>query len=358
MGWHVLSSTYFDFGRFERESKADTLPHHLLPKIAERLNAKITQPSVDDVRTVDRMLSRIYARPEHWALARKMCRQLKPGDAVYTAGSDAGVPLALLCALRRKKVSFAINFADPSRSRTKAVGWLLAFTSIKLIAFVTTDYQAKLLNKSFGRRLYAVHVVEGQTDCNFFRPLEDKPTNTPPLIASCGVERRDYRTMATALADSDIEAMVCFASPNQTSKTKFTLPEVTPDNFTFELLEFIELRTLYQKADVVVLPLLKNRYSAGLTTLFEAIACGAPIVVSESPGIIQRLIDEGVVLGVPPGDHGAMRAAVDKILADPVAAAKRAEAAREVVLDRYSATTFVNLLDGILTDFTAAMVES
>jgi hypothetical protein len=53
-----------------------------------------------------------------------------------------------------------------------------------------------------------------------------------------------------------------------------------------------------------------------------------------------------------------MRAAVDKILADPVAAAKRAEAAREVVLDRYSATTFVNLLDGILTDFTAAMVES
>ena len=358
MGWHVLSSTYFDFDRFERESRADTLPHHLLPKIADRLNAEISQPSTDDVQLVDRMLSRIYARPEHWALARRMLPLLRNGDAVYTSGSDAGVPLALLCALRRKKVSFAINFADPSRSRTKLVGWLLAMSSIKLIAFVTTSYQATLLNRSFGRRLHGVHVVEGQTDCNFFRPLDTRPANQPPLVASCGVERRDYATMADALADADLKAMVCFASPNQTSKTKFTLPETTPDNFTFELLEFIDLRTLYQEADLLVLPLLQNRYSAGLTTLFEAIACGAPVVVSESPGIIQRLIDEGVVIGVPQGDAKAMRAAVDKILADPVAARKQAEAARQVVLDRYSATTFVNLLDGILSDFTAALAHT
>lgn len=351
MGWHVLSSTYFDFERFERESKADTLPHHLLPKIAERLGAEIHQPRPDSGGIIDRLLSKIYSRPEHWSLARRMLGIVKDGDAVYTSGCDTGVPLALLCLLRRRKVSFAINFADPARTRPKVLGWILALSSIKVIAFVTTDYQAGLLNQSFGRRLHGVHVIEGQTDCQFFRPPTERPRNTPPLVASCGVERRDYRTMATALKDSDLKAIVCFASPNQTAKTKHTLPHQTPANFEFEPLEFLELRNLYQRADLLVLPLLENRYSAGLTTLFEAIACGAPVVVSESPGIIQRLIDEGVVLGVRPGDHQAMRLAVEETLADPEAATSRAAAAREVILARYSAETFLDLLDGILIEF-------
>ncbi len=352
MGWHVLSSTYFDFERFERESKADTLPHHLLPKIADRLDAEIHQPRAGSEGIVDRLLAKIYGRPEHWSLARRMLGVVGDGDAVYTAGCDTGVPLALLCALRRRKVSFAINFADPARTRSKVLGWLLAMSSIRMIAFVTTEYQAGLLNRSFGRKLDGVHVVEGQTDCNFFRPPPERPKNAPPLVASCGVERRDYRTMAEALEDLPIEAIVCFASPNQTSKTKHTLPARTPDNFTFEPLEFLELRDLYQRADLLVLPLLENRYSAGLTTLFEAIACGAPVVVSESPGIIQRLIDEGCVIGVPPGDHDRMRDAVKEMLDDPAAATARAASARQVILDRYSAESFLDLLDGILIDFT------
>lgn len=352
MAWYVLSSTCFDFERFARESEADRLPHHLLPRIAERLGAQIHQPEpiIGTPPLLDRVGALLYGGPEHWALARKVYPLLADGDSVYTAGCDAGIPLALLCAIRRRPVSFAIAFADPSRLRPKVFGWIMALLSLPLTALVTTEHQAQQVRRSFGRRIRAVHVIEGQTDCRFFRPAAEPVDNTPPLIAGCGVERRDYRTMAEALSDVNVQVKVCFASPNQTAKTRFTMPDPVPDNFEFRHLEFPELRALYQQADLVVLPLIENRYSAGLTTLFEAIACGTPVVVTESPGIIQSLIDEGLVLGVSPGDASAMRLAVEKSLTDPDAALTRAAAARTAIMERYSASSFLDLLERILTE--------
>jgi glycosyltransferase involved in cell wall biosynthesis len=154
--------------------------------------------------------------------------------------------------------------------------------------------------------------------------------------------------MSKALADEEVEALVCFASPNHTSKTRYTMPDDVPANFEFGLLEFADLRDLYQRADLVMLPLLYNRYSAGLSTLFEAIACGAPVVVTETPGIIAELVAEDLVVGVPAGDERAVRSAVAEVLANPDAAAERAVRARKVVLDRYSATSFLDLIEGLL----------
>ncbi|MGI9597676.1 MAG: glycosyltransferase [Acidimicrobiales bacterium] len=349
MAWHVLSSTYFDFERFDRESKADTLPHHLLPKIADRLGAEIHQPEQAMGSLLDRIGSVLYSEPEHWAQARRVYPLLEDGDSVYTAGCDAGIPLALICAVRRRPVSFAIAFADPTRLRPKLVGWLLVLLSLKLTVIVTTDHQERLVKRSFGRHVHSVRATEGQTDCKFFRPGDERRENDPPLVASCGVEQRDYRTMATALADVDVEAKVCFVSPNRTTKTRYTLPDPVPANFEFRHFEFLELRELYQQADIVVVPLIENRYSAGLTTLFEAIACGTPIVVTESPGIVQGLIEEGLILGVPPGDEVAMKAAVEGILADRPVATRRAEAARAAIMERYSAGSYLDLLESILT---------
>ena len=353
MGWHVLSSTYFDFDRFARESRADTLPHHLLPSIAERLGATIHQPPPAADYTPDRwerLGGRLYGGPQHWAQARRVLAQLADGDAVYSVGCDAGVPLALLCAVHRRRVSFAIAFADVARVRSAFFGWLLALLRVRLRAFVTTDHQARLVERSFGRLIDGVHVIEGQTDCRFFRPPEARPVNDPPLVASCGVERRDYQTLASGLDGLDVGAEVCFASPNRTARTRYTMPEPVPANMDFRHFEFPDLRSLYQRADVVVLPLLENRYSAGLTSLFEAIACGAPVVVTESPGIIQGLIDGGHVLGVPAGQPDALRRAVQAVLDDPAAAAARADGARAVVVERYSAASFLDRLESVLLD--------
>lgn len=350
MAWHVLSSTNFDLQRFARESEADSLPEHLLPQVVERLGATLHMPGEPTNKLIDRIGSLFYASSAHWALAREVYPQLVDGDSVYSSGCDAGVPLAMLCALRRRKVSFAIAFADPSRVRSKVFGWLAVLLSLRLTAIVTTTHQVEHAKRSFGKRIEGVYALEGQTDCRFFRPAERRNENRPPLIGSCGVERRDYQTMSDALAGLDVEVKVCFDSPNRTSKTRFTLPDPTPSNIEFRHFEFLELRTLYQQADLIVLPLLENRYSAGLTALFEAMACGTPVIVTRSPGTIDSLIDEGVIIGVPAGDRLALQSAVEEALADPDGSAARATAARNKILSTYSAAQFLDRLEGILAE--------
>lgn len=350
MAWHVLSSTYFDFARFERESAADRLPGHLLPRIAERLDATIHQPG-DGAREpsrLDRLSSHLYGQPMHWELARRTLGQLRAGDAVYAAGCDSGVPLALACALRRRRVDFAIAFIDVRRRRSRLLGWLLVLLRLRLLILVPTEEQAVEARRSFGRRAVGVDTLDGQTDTRFFRPNGQPRWNEPPLVGSSGVEQRDYATLGAALESADVRVEVSFVSPNRTDKTRFTLPDPEPANMEFRQLDFVELRSLYQTADVVVLPLRPNRYSAGLTALFEAIACEVPIVVTHSTGIVDELIDEGLVLGVEAGDPGAIRSAVDRVLDDPLEAAARAAKARQVLLDRYSAGAFLARLDEML----------
>lgn len=348
----MLSSTYFDFDQFERDSRADRSPNHVLPLMARRLGATVHQPAPDAVATRrHRVGSALYGQPMHWELANRVVGRLAAGDAVYAAGCDSGVPLALLCALRRKRVSFAISFIDVTRRRSKLVGWLLVLLRVRLLLIVPTELQAEKARRGFGRRAVGIETIDGQTDTSFFRPPEQRRSVVPPLVAGSGVEQRDYATMGGALGDADVQVQVCFASPNKTDKTRFSMPDPVPANMTFRWMDFSELRTLYQQADVMVLALRPNRYSAGLTSLFEAIACGAPIVVTESPGIIDELIADGLVSGIPAEDPTALRKAVDDILGDPAGARARARRAREVLLERYSAAAFLDRLDGLLRRF-------
>ncbi len=354
MAWHVVASSYFDFDRIARESAADRLPVHLLPHLAERLGARLHQPETGPPPSmVDRVAARLYGQPKHWELARRVLPELRPGDAVYAAGCDGGLPLALLCAARRRQVAFAMTFTNLDRRRARAIGWLLVLVGVRLLVSVATERQADQVRRAFGRRTIGIHVNSAQTDTWFFRPPEARPANDPPLVAGSGVEQRDYRSLAEALGPADVAIDICYASPNQTARTPHSRPDVVPDNMELRHMEFHELRDLYQRADVVVVPLCDNRFSAGLTALLEAIACEAPVVATSSPGVIDDLESEGLIVGVPMGDVEAIRAAVDGVIARPEQARSRAVKARRVLLERYSATSYLAGLERTLHELVA-----
>lgn len=357
MAWHVLSSTYFDFERFEKDASDDRSPRHVLPRVAERLGAEVHQPmtTTDGVGRLDRLGSLLYGRATHWEQARQLLPRLASGDAIYAAGDDCGVPVALLCAVRRRRVDFAISFIDVTRLRTRLIGWLLMVLRVRVLLIVPTEQQVDEAGRTFGRRAVGIETIDGLTDTEFFRPPVSRRANRPPLVAGCGVEQRDYATMGEALGDLDVSVEVCFASPNQSDKTRFTMPDPVPANMAFDHMAFAELRELYQRADVMVLTLRENRYSAGLTSLFEAIACEVPVVVSESAGIIDALIGEGLVVGVPVDRPAEVRKAVEAILADPDGSAARAARARQVLLERYSSTAFLDRLDTMLKRFVSGV---
>ncbi len=349
--WHILATSPVDFEKFRSESAADRMPRHLLLVMAEKLGAELSVPNPEHVTTRDRLLARIYGRPHHWEMARRVFPKLNDGDGVFTTGCDSGVPLALMCILRRRKVSFAISFIDPSRTRTRFMGWILATMLKKLLVLVTLDEQAEGVRRSFGRRASGVSTLHYTTDCDFFRPAADpsaKSERERALVAGCGTEQRDYYTLGEALAPMDLDGKVCFVSPNFSSKTRYTMPNPVPANMEFRHFEFDELRTLYQTADVMVVPVLENRSSAGLTAMFEAIACECPVIITETPGIINDLIDADLVIGVRVESVSDLRQAIKVALTETTEANERARRARRHLVKHYSTTEFLSHLELLL----------
>jgi glycosyltransferase involved in cell wall biosynthesis len=88
------------------------------------------------------------------------------------------------------------------------------------------------------------------------------------------------------------------------------------------------LEQLYARATVVACP--SHREGFGLACA-EAMAHGRPVVASSVGGLRDLVVDEETGLLVPPGDVGALRAALERVLADPALRRRLGTAARERV---------------------------
>ncbi|GAA1848181.1 glycosyltransferase family 4 protein [Pseudonocardia alni subsp. carboxydivorans] len=86
-----------------------------------------------------------------------------------------------------------------------------------------------------------------------------------------------------------------------------------------------ELTALLRGADAVVLP---SRYEPFGIVALEAAAVGATLVASTAGGLGELVHDGETGLGFAPGDVPGIADAVDRALADPAAARRRARAAR------------------------------
>lgn len=71
-------------------------------------------------------------------------------------------------------------------------------------------------------------------------------------------------------------------------------------------------------------------------SLLQAMATGVPVVAAATGGIPEVIADGQTGRLVPPGDPAALAAALAEVLRDPGAAARRAEAARAFVAERFS----------------------
>jgi glycosyltransferase involved in cell wall biosynthesis len=96
-----------------------------------------------------------------------------------------------------------------------------------------------------------------------------------------------------------------------------------------------ELGGWYERAAVVAAPSLREGYGVAAR---EAMAWGRPVVASAVGGLLDAVEDEVTGLRVPPGDVGALRSALERLLGDAalrarLGAAARAKAQREFSFD-------------------------
>jgi glycosyltransferase involved in cell wall biosynthesis len=94
-----------------------------------------------------------------------------------------------------------------------------------------------------------------------------------------------------------------------------------------------ELERLYERAAVVACP--SHREGFGVVCA-EAMAHGRPVVASAVGGLLDLVVDGETGLLVPPGDVGALRAALERLLGDAELRRRMGDAARARIRERFA----------------------
>lgn len=348
--YHIVLSRPFDLDQFDRDASEGKCPRHAMSVLRSALGARVHQPTGRRVKVLDRLAARLFpSTPEQIAMGRALAKQFTEQDVVFAAGEDVGYPLALALRGARRKPRLLVEVHNP-RSLRSRLGLKLFSVHKAVDMFVATTPDKVDFVRDYTRlpsaRFHAMHEV---TDTEFFTPGPSSPTKTRPVVGACGLEQRDYVTLAEATKDMDVDVKICAVSPNATSR-RADFPEVPPANMKAEHYDWPDLVQLYRDSDVVAVPLRPNTFQAGQTAIMEAMACARPVVTTEAAGMVADFDRDSLIRTVPERDPKALRHVLESLLERSDEAAAFAARARQRILEGFNTDRYVKHLAELLRD--------
>jgi glycosyltransferase involved in cell wall biosynthesis len=270
----------------------------------------------------------------------------KEARAVFTTGEDIAFRLLPLLRLSGWKGElFSVIHASHSPK------WQLAarLLGTRRVGgwFTVSRQQRDVLTGKAGLPASKVHFLYDSVDATFFDPA--KAAGVPPgdYAFACGLENRDYATLAAAArfygGRIKVQASGYFPQENATDTG-------LPDNLAINRtrMAWTDLRVQYAAAQFVVVPLNAVPYAAGVTGLLEGMAMGKAVVVTDSPGLADYTGLDSLIR-VPAGDAARLADTMESLARDPAACAEMGRANRAWILshatiEQYAETIAARML--------------
>ena len=273
-------------------------------------------------------------------------RTLRSYDAILSDGEHVGIPLALsMLTLGISRPHLVIGHRLSTSSKVPLLRDLRAHRAMSRI-LVHSPRQLEVAMNDLRIPAHKVAFVPYHADADFWRPL-GLPEEA--LIVAAGREHRDYATLAAATAGLPAGVFVAAGSLHSPRAVNRE-PATWPSNWTHRFARYMELRDLYARASVVVVPVVATDFQAGVTTVLEAMAMGKAVITSDSgaQGGVVRHDETGIL--VRHGDATELREAIADLLAHPRTRQRLGEAARHEVLRTYHVDTYAARLAGQLAE--------
>lgn len=292
------------------------------------------------------VLTRVGANmPLTWATFRRRNRH----EVVFTDGEQVGIPYAALTVLsRRRPRHVMIGHVLSPRKKALLHRVLRLQRRVDTLVVYATE-QRRFAIEKLGYRPEQVVLSTFMVDTEFWRPQHvEVAAAERPLISAVGQELRDYPTLIEAVRDLDVDVSIAAASP-WSKRADSSAGIDVPANVTSRGYDLFELRALYAASTFVVVPLQDTDFQAGITSILEAMSMGKAVVCTRTPGQTDTLVDGEHGIYVPPGDVGAMRTAIARLLADPNEAARLGANGRRWVVEHADIDAYVQRLAALVS---------
>jgi len=205
---------------------------------------------------------------------------------------------------------------------------------------VYSTSEERLAIDELGLSVGKVQRIYYHADQKFFRP-DGRPTE-PDLICAAGQLLRDYECLVDAVRDLPVRVQIAAGSP--WIERKLEPERQLPKNVSWGKMSRFELRALYARSALAVVPIKQNHYQTGIATILEMMAMGKCVIATRTFGQTDTIVDGVTGVYVPPSDPQALRSAVSSLLADPERAARIGENARRFMEENAGLDRFVGRL--------------
>jgi glycosyltransferase involved in cell wall biosynthesis len=344
MAFRIVLPRQMNVNAQTAEAENRFAPRHAVSMIARELNATIYEPCAESGSLADKVRAKILPTESLWALARRVKSESKSGDVIFCPSEAGGMQMAAIYGKARTRPRIAVFTHNVDRPRTKLAMRFWRMDHKIDVFLACSQYQAEFLRAYLRLPDNRVRHIWDHTDNEFFSPGKQK-RNSRPLIASVGLEQRDYRTLAIATETLNVDVKISGFSKDS-SINKRALPDALPENMTASFYEWKDLVQLYRDADIVVVSCFENKYAAGVQSLMEAASCARPIVVTATQGL-KNYIDNSMI-SVEPENANAMRNAIVQLLSDAEAAEIRAKRSHEFSRQHFEMNRYVSDITSIL----------
>jgi glycosyltransferase involved in cell wall biosynthesis len=195
--------------------------------------------------------------------------------------------------------------------------------------WVLSPAQVPFLESWLGPNHPPIELLTFGVDKGFFRPAE--PIRSP-LLFSLGSDRdRDMRTLFSAFE------IIASARPDVALIVQTSSQLPTPVGVTkISRVGHKDLRSLYQSATAVVIATGTNLHVSGMTAALESMACGRPVVITETAGMSHYVEHNRTGLLTPVEDAASLASAALRLTDDAAFANQLGAAGRTAVEERYN----------------------
>jgi glycosyltransferase involved in cell wall biosynthesis len=350
----ILAAGRFDPVETARAVAADREPRLDVYELCRALSAEVLDFKDVDASASPMLRAARRALGDSAALALLGASRAGEFQSVLTTGEDIGIPFAARLRFARERPSHTMiaHTLFPLKKRIFFSVGKVESCIDRFLCYATSEEQNLVERLSVPRG--RVQRIAYHADQRFFRPFPEPPE--PDLVCSAGQLLRDYPTLVEAVRGLSLRLRIAAGSPWIAKELKPGAP--LPANVEWGRYSRFDLRALYARSAVCVVPIQENDYQTGISTILEMMAMGKCVIATRTRGQTDTLVDGVTGMYVPPGDVAALRAAIVRALERPEETARMGAAARRYIEEKATLDLFVDRVAAATTPRSSASASA